>query len=312
MLSLYHRNFLEMNDVSPDELRLILEQAQRLKAMQKRGEPHRLLEGKTLAMIFEKHSTRTRTSFEVGMFQLGGHAVFLSSEATQMGRGEPLEDTARVLSGYVDVIMARVYEHSTVTGLAKYAKVPVINGLSDLEHPVQILADLQTILEEKGKLEGLKVAYIGDGNNVANSLMIGCAKAGMHFSIACPEGYEPDKKLTELAKKIAAEQHGSVEITRDPKTAAKQADALYTDVWVSMGQEEESQKRLKAFKSYQVNAALLSVANKGCIVLHDLPAHRGEEISVDAIEGPQSRVFQEAENRLHAQKALLTLLLKKN
>lgn len=299
-----------MNDVSSKELFLILELARELKAKQKRGEAHRLLEGKTLAMIFEKHSTRTRASFEVGMFQLGGHALYLASEATQIGRGEPIEDTARVLSGYVDAIMARVYAHSTVTGLAKYAKVPVINGLSDFEHPVQILADLQTILEEKGKLEGLKLAYIGDGNNVANSLMIGCAKAGMHISLACPEGYEPDKKLFELAKKIAADQYGSVEITRDPKTSARQADALYTDVWVSMGQEEETQKRLKAFKNYQVNASLLGIANKGCIVLHDLPAHRGEEITTEAIEGPQSRVFQEAENRLHAQKALLSLLLK--
>lgn len=300
-----------MNDITPEELELILEQSGRLKEKQRRGEPHRILEGKTLAMIFEKPSTRTRVSFEAGMYQLGGHALYLSANDLQLGRGETIEDTAKVLSRFVDCIMARTFSHDTVVGLAKFATVPVINALSDYEHPCQILADLLTVKEEKGKLRGLKMAYIGDGNNVAHSLMIGCAKAGMHVAIAAPNGYQPDPKITRLATEEAKKFNVTVEVTADPAVAAKDADALYTDVWISMGQEKEQAERLKIFGPYQIDGALLKHAKPDAIVLHCLPAHRGMEIAAEVMDGPQSRVFDEAENRLHTQKALLTLLLSK-
>ncbi len=311
VVSLYGRHFVEMNDVTADELQLILKHATELKTKQKRGEPHRILEGKTLAMIFEKQSTRTRVSFETGMFQLGGHALFLGSHDLQVGRGETVEDTARVLSGFVDCIMARTYAHATVTGLAKYSKVPVINGLSDYEHPCQILADLLTIQEDKTALRGLKLTYVGDGNNVANSLIIGCVKAGMSISLACPEGYWPDSTIVQKSKQEAAKQSQTVEVTTDPSAAVKDADVLYTDVWVSMGQDEETEKRLKVFKPYQINSALVAKAKEDCIVLHCLPAHYGQEITKDVVDGKHSRIFEEAENRLHTQKALLSLLLSK-
>lgn len=298
-----------MNDISSDELHLILTHAADLKAKLKRNEPHRILEGKTLAMIFEKQSTRTRVSFETGMFQLGGHALYLSSQDTQLGRGETMEDTAKVLSGFVDCIMARTYSHATVVELAKHATIPVINALTDVEHPCQILADLLTIQEEKGGLQGLKLTYIGDGNNVANSLLVGCVLAKMNITLACPQGYWPDAKLLAWAEGQAKRDGLEVAVLPDPSKAAEGADVLYTDVWVSMGQEEEAAKRKAAFKGYQINSQLLGKAKKECIVLHDLPAHYGEEITKEVAVGKQSRIFQEAENRLHAQKALLSLLL---
>jgi ornithine carbamoyltransferase len=310
-VSLYHRHFVSMNDITQEELHTILKQAEVLKGMQKRGEPHRYLEGKTLAMIFEKPSTRTRVSFEVGMYQLGGHALYLSANDLQLGRGETIEDTAKVLSRYVDCIMARTFSHQTVVDLSKHASVPVINALSDYEHPCQILADLLTIQEEKKRLVGLKLAYIGDGNNVAHSLLLGCAKAGMHVSVAAPKGYWPDPKIVEQATKEGKSQNAQVVITTDPAEAAKDADVLYTDVWISMGQEKEKEERLKIFQPYQINVNLLKHAKPDAIVLHCLPAHRGMEISGEVMDGKQSHVFDEAENRLHTQKALLTLLLTK-
>lgn len=309
MATLRGRHFLSIGDFTYQEINQVLRTAEILKLQQKRGETHDLLRGKTLAMIFEKSSTRTRVSFETGMYQLGGHALFLSSNDLQLGRGETIEDTAKVLSGYVDGIMARTFLHQTVVDLARFGSVPVINGLSDLEHPCQIVGDFLTIIEEKGKLAGLKVAYIGDGNNVANSLLWGAVSMGMHAAIACPEGYEPDKKIMAKAKEAAKKNGVTVEIVADPKKAVRNADVLYTDVWTSMGQEKEKEKRLKAFKGYQINKELLSLANKDAIVLHCLPAHRGEEISAEVMDGPQSRVFQEAENRLHAQKAIMALIM---
>jgi len=303
-MALYHRNFLEMKDVTAEELRTILRAAAELKKLQKAGKPHKVLEGKALAMIFEKHSTRTRVSFETGMYQLGGHALYLSSDMIQMGRGESVEDTAKVLSRMVDCILARTNSHATITELAKYSSVPVINALSDFEHPCQILADLLTVQEEKGRLEGLKLAYIGDGNNVANSLLQGCVKAGMRIALACPEGFWPDATILKHAEK-----EGDVKVVGSPAEAAKDADVLYTDVWVSMGQEEETQKRAKAFAGFQINEELVKKAKPDCIVLHDLPAHYGEEITKDVAYGKQSRIFQQAENRLHGQKGLLALLL---
>jgi ornithine carbamoyltransferase len=306
---MYLRNFISMNDVSEVGLRELLRLSKELKDKLKNHESHRRLEGKTLAMIFEKPSTRTRVSFETGMYQLGGHALYLSASDLQLGRGETIEDTARVLSGYVDCIMARTFKHETVVKLAESASVPVINGLSDLEHPCQILADLLTIQEEKGDFKGLKIAYIGDGNNVAHSLMLGCAKLGMSVSVAAPKGYAPDSEIAKLSHK-EAERHGAfVEITTDPGKAASQADVLYTDVWVSMGQDKEKAKRLKVFKPFQINEKLFKKAKPDCIVLHCLPAHRGLEITGEVMDGMRSRIFQQAENRLHSQKALLVTLV---
>jgi ornithine carbamoyltransferase len=268
------------------------------------------LKGRTLAMIFEKSSTRTRVSFEAGMAQLGGHALYLSPKDLQLGRGETIADTARVLSRYVDCIVYRAFSHDMMMELAKHATVPVINALDDREHPCQILADLMTIKEKKGKFKGLKLAYVGDGNNVCNSLMVGCALVGMDFTAACPKGYEPDAALTKKAKAIAKKKGGTVELVVDPKAAAKGADVIYTDVWVSMGQEEEAKQRERLFKPYQINAALVAKAKKDCIVMHCLPAHRGLEITDEVIEGKHSVVFDQAENRLHTEKALLLELIR--
>ena len=267
------------------------------------------LRGKKLAMIFEKSSTRTRVSFEVGMLELGGHALNLSMKDLQLGRGETVADTAKVLSRYVDGIMYRSYQHGMMLDLAKNATVPVINALDDVEHPCQILADLLTVMEYKKSLKGKKMVYVGDGNNVCNSLMLGCAMSGMDFVAACPKGYEPDAKLTKKAKALAKKYDASVNIIEDPLEAAKGADAIYTDVWVSMGQEAEAAEREKVFMPYQINAKMMSKAKKGAIVLHCLPAHRGMEISADVMDGPQSVVFDQAENRLHVQKALLVKVL---
>jgi len=277
--------------------------------MQKNGEIQTCLSGKTLAMIFAKSSTRTRVSFEVGITQLGGSALFLSTADIQLGRGEPISDTAQVLSRMVDGIMIRTFKQSDLEELAKHGSIPIINGLTDEFHPCQVLADLLTIYEKKSTLKGLKLAFVGDGNNMAHSLMIGCSKLGMDVAIASPDGYKPNPVYT--AWSVAnAEKHGSkVTICSDPLEACKDADVLYTDVWASMGQESEAEKRREAFKGFQINAECLSVAKKDAIFLHCLPAHRGEEVTSEVIDGKHSVVFDEAENRLHAQKAVMALLM---
>ena len=295
------KHLLKLEDWSTEEIMNTLNLADQLKYEQKHGIEHKYLKGKTLGMIFEKSSTRTRVSFEVGMTQLGGYPLFLSSNDLQIGRGEPVEDTARVLSRFLDAIMIRTFEQSEVEALAEYGSIPIINGLTDYCHPCQVLADLMTIREFKGKLEGLKMCFIGDGNNMLNSLAVGALKAGMSFSAACPEGYMPCEHIMEFGK-----QYGDkFQIVHDPMEAAKDADVIYTDVWASMGQEEEKQIREKAFEGYQVNEELMGVANKDCMVLHCLPAHRGEEITADVFEAHANEIFEEAENRLHAQKAVL-------
>jgi len=307
--SLRGRHFLSLQDFSLTEIVMFLDFARDLKQRQKRGEPHTLLAGKTLAMIFQKPSTRTRVSFEVGMWQLGGHALFLSSQELQMGRGEPIKDTAAVLSRYVDGIMIRTFKHSDVEELASFATVPVINGLTDLLHPCQVLADLLTVEEKLGKLAGLKLAYLGDGNNVAHSLLLGCTKVGMNIAVAGPENYWPLPEITAKARENAATSRCSVLITVDPLEAVKDADIIYTDVWASMGKEEEKAERKNVFAPYQVNDNILKAARPGALVMHCLPAYRGDEITAEVLEGEQSVVIDQAENRLHAQKALLALLM---
>ncbi len=298
-------HLISIADLSAEDIYGILDLADDLKQKRKAGEVTDYLKNKSLAMIFEKSSTRTRVSFEVGMTDLGGHALYLDPGSMQLGRGETLEDTARILSGYVQGIMIRAKSHKTLTIIAKNAKVPVINGLTDREHPCQILADLMTIRERKGKVSGLKLAWVGDGNNVCNSWILAATILGMKISVACPQGYEPDMAIVAKAKKMG----GKVEIMDDPKKAAKGADILYTDVWVSMGDEAEKEKRSRDLKKYQINMALVKSAKKDCLVLHCLPAHRGEEITDEAIKSKNSAIFEEAENRLHAQKALLVRLL---
>ena len=301
------KDLLKLLDLTPADIVKILDTADQMKYNQKHGLTHHYLEGKTLAMIFEKNSTRTRVSFETGMFQLGGHALFLSGKESQIGRGEPIEDTARVLSRYCDGIMIRTFGQAEVETLAKYADIPVINGLTDFAHPCQVLADLMTIREHKSRLEGLKLCYVGDGNNMANSLIVGGLKVGMEVSVACPEGYDPDPKVLEFAKDCG----GKFTLCRDPKEAAAGADALFTDVWASMGQEDEAQKRRAVFEGiYQINDGLMAVANPGAMVQHCLPAHRGEEITAEVFEAHAGEIFDEAENRLHAQKAVMYLLMK--
>ncbi|GHI00168.1 ornithine carbamoyltransferase [Neobacillus kokaensis] len=311
-LQVKQKDFLQLADFSSEEIHYLLEVAQEMKAQQKQGIPHPHLSGKVLGMIFEKSSTRTRVSFEVGMLQLGGHGIFLNSKDLQLGRGESISDTAKVLSRYVDGIMIRANSHKEVKELAEHATIPVINGLTDVHHPVQVLADLLTILEHKGKLAGLKLCYIGDGNNnMAHSLMEGAVKVGMDITIASPPGYLPNGKITEKAIADGKQTGASVIITNDPVKAIKDADVVVTDVWTSMGQEEETAKRLKDFASYQVNKELCQHAKADFLFLHCLPAHRGEEVMAEIIDGPHSVVFDEAENRLHAQKAILKILLEK-
>ena len=300
------RDFVSLYDFSKEELLALLRRAKELKEMQKRGENYRPLEGKTLGMVFEKPSTRTRVSFEVGMYQLGGHALFLSSQEMQLGRGETVADTARILSRYVDGIMIRTFSHRNVEEMARFATVPVINGLSDLLHPCQILSDIFTIWEKLGRYEGVKVAYIGDGNNVANSWINGALRMGMELWVAPPPGYEPDGEILRRAKD---ENPRSVHLTHDPRKAAEGAHVLYTDVWTSMGQEEEQERRREVFRPYQLNRELVDLAEEGALVMHCLPAHRGEEITDEVMDGPQSVVFDQAENRLHVQKAILEALL---
>jgi len=303
------RDLLSLHDYTPEEINLILDLAEKLKERQKKGEPHTYLQGKTLGMIFQKSSTRTRVSFEVAMHQLGGHALFLNSNDLQLGRGESIADTGRVLSRYLDGIMIRTFAQADVEELARYATIPVINGLTDLLHPCQILADLQTIRERKGALAGLKLAYVGDGNNICHSLLFGCAKTGMHMSVASPEGYLPNETIVALAKEDAQQTGSRIGIFEDPVEAVRGADVVVTDVWASMGQEAEAAARSKVFAPYQVNEILVRHAKPNFIFLHCLPAHRGEEVTGAVIDGSHSLVWDEAENRLHAQKAVLALLL---
>ncbi|MBP2029117.1 ornithine carbamoyltransferase [Methanohalophilus levihalophilus] len=299
------KHLLSMADLSHDEIMEILEMAEDLKEKRMRGKVTDLLKNKSLGMIFEKSSTRTRVSFEVGMADLGGHALYLNYRDLQIGRGETIADTAQVLSRYLAAITARVNNHSTVTELAKYSSIPVINALSDKEHPCQILADFLTIKEYKSHLKGLKLTWVGDGNNVCNSMILGCALMGMEIAVACPPGYEPDEDIVAQAREMG----GNVLVTSDPLEAANDADVLYTDVWVSMGDEDERDKRLSDLEAYQINSRLVETAKNDVIVMHCLPAHRGEEISAEVMDGPHSVVFDEAENRLHAQKALILKLM---
>ncbi|MCL1845640.1 MAG: ornithine carbamoyltransferase [Defluviitaleaceae bacterium] len=299
------KHLLKLLDLSQEEILEILNLADQMKYELKNGIKHRVLKGKTLAMIFSKSSTRTRVSFETGMYQLGGQALFLSHNDLQIGRGEPVEDTARVLSRYVDGIMIRTFEQKEVEDLAKFGIIPVINGLTDFEHPCQILADLMTVREYHSALEGLKVAWIGDGNNVCNSMIVGALKCGMKMSVAVPKGYEPHADILAFAKDYA----GAFSLVNDPAEAADGADVLATDVWASMGQEEEAKKRIRDFAGFQINGKLMSLAHEKAIVLHCLPAHREEEITAEVFEKHAGPIFDEAENRLHAQKAVMALLM---
>lgn len=306
------KDFLRIIDFSSETIKSLLDIAIKLKSEKLAGIDHgKPLEGKILGMIFEKSSTRTRVSFEAGMVQLGGYAINMNSKDLQIGRGEPLPDTAKCLSHYIDAIMIRTHSHSIIEELAEHASIPVINGLTDLYHPCQALADLQTIYEQKGELKGLKVAYIGDGNNVSHSLIIACVKLGVDVAFASPKGYEMNAMILEAAYEAAAESGAKIEITNDPVQAVTNADVIYTDVWTSMGFEEENAIRLEAFKGFQVNDELVKHAKSDYIFMHCLPAHREEEVSASVIDGPNSVVFEQAGNRLHAQKALLLEILKK-
>lgn len=302
------RDFLTLHDYTPAEIEYLLEFAGQLKKEQKAGIPHPILKGKGLGMIFQKSSTRTRLSFEVGIAQLGGFGLFLSSRDLQLGRGESVSDTGKVFSRYLDGIMIRTFDHGEVEELASAADIPVINGLTDLLHPCQALADLMTILEHKGVLSGLKLAFVGDGNNVAHSLAFAGAKTGMDVTICCPPGYEPDGEVMARAKQDALETGAKLEVTHDIAAVAG-AHIIYTDVWASMGQESEQQIRMEKFKPYQVNSAMVKLADPDVLIMHCLPAHRGEEITAEVIDGPYSIIFDEAENRLHAQKAVMALLM---
>ena len=299
------KNLLKMLDLSSEEIIDILNLADQLKYELKHGIPHPHLKGKTLGMIFQKASTRTRVSFETGMYQLGGYPLFLSSNDLQIGRGEPVQDTARVLSRYLDGIMIRTFEQKEVEDLAQYGSIPIINGLTDFCHPCQVLADLMTIREFKGSFDGLKMCFIGDGNNMANSLIVGCLKVGMSVAIACPDDYQPPKEIIDFAKGYG----DKFEMTNSPVQAAKDADVLITDVWASMGQEGEAEKRRKAFAGYQINDDLMAQAHSDAMVLHCLPAHREEEITEKVFEAHANEIFEEAENRLHAQKAVMVKLM---
>ena len=298
------KHLLKLQDLSKEEICSILNMADQLKYEKKHGIEHKRLAGKSLGMIFQKSSTRTRVSFEVGMYDLGGQALFLSSNDLQIGRGEPVEDTARVLSRYLDGIMIRTYKQEEVEKLAEYGSIPIINGLTDYCHPCQVLADLMTIREYKGAIQGNKLTYIGDGNNMANSLIVGGIKMGMKVSVACPKGYEPDSEIMKWAA-----QNGEFQCTEDIFDAAKDADVLYTDVWASMGQEAEAAERKKIFVNYQINDKVMAVAKKDAMVQHCLPAHRGEEITAEVFEAHADEIFDEAENRLHVQKAVLVKCL---
>ncbi len=299
------KHLLKLGDYSEKEILSILNLADQLKYEKKHNIEHHYLKGKTLGMIFAKSSTRTRVSFEVGMYDLGGSALFLSNANTQLGRGEPVEDTARVLSRYLDGIMIRTFDQEEVETLANYGSIPIINGLTDYAHPCQVLADLMTIREFKNTFKGIKLTFIGDGNNMCNSLIVGCIKVGMDVAVACPEGYEPDADIVKWANET-----GKFTLTTDIYEAAKDADVLYTDVWASMGEEAEAEERKKIFNGYQINSSVMAVAKSDAMVLHCLPAHREEEITAEVFEAHAEEIFEEAENRLHAQKAVLVKLLK--
>lgn len=304
------KHLISIHDLSRDQMHGIFDLARDLKEKQKRREAHRLLEGQVLAMIFEKPSTRTRVSFEVGINQLGGTAVIMDPTSSQLGRGETIHDTAKVLSRYVDGIMARTFAHDTVLQLAEHGSVPVINGLTDLLHPCQVLADFFTLGERRSDLSEIVMAYVGDGNNMTHSLMYGAAKLGAEIRVACPNGYTADPEVVKIAKADAAESGGKIIETDDPAAAVEGANVIYTDTWASMGQEEEHAKRLRDFDGYQVNDALVKKATDDVVVMHCLPAHRGEEITDEVMDGPHSIVFDEAENRLHVQKAIMVTLMK--
>jgi ornithine carbamoyltransferase len=308
-LNIKGKDFLTLADFSADEIKGLLEKAKQLKEAHLQGAETSNLKGKILGMIFEKSSTRTRVSFEAGMLQLGGHALYLNSQDLQLGRGESIADTAKVLSQYVNAIMIRTFSHEKIQELAYHADIPVINGLTDLYHPCQALADLLTLEEKNGELKGQNLVYIGDGNNVAHSLMIASAKMGVNITIACPEGYEPDQSVLNQSLEFAELSGSKVIITSNPEEAAANADAIYTDVWTSMGQEAENDKRLKDFADFQVNEYLVQKAKKDYVFLHCLPAHRGEEVAAEVIDGKNSAVFQQAGNRLHVQKAILSEIL---
>ena len=303
------KHLISLHDLTTEEIHNILKLAIKLKAENKSGREHHLLKGKTLGMIFTKSSTRTRVSFEVGMYQLGGYPLFLSSNDIQLGRGETIYDTASVLSRFLDGIMIRTFAHKDVTDLAKYGTIPIINGLTDLLHPCQILADLQTAYEHKGKLEGLKLAYIGDGNNIANSLLYGCTKVGMDIAVGSPKTHMCDSDVIENAKADAKKTGSNILLTEDPVEAIKDADVVYTDTWCSMGQEAEKAERIKIFKDYTVNKELFAHAKDDAIFMHCLPAYRGYEVTEDVIDGKNSVIFDEAENRLHAQKAVMVTVM---
>lgn len=303
------KHFISIHDITVEEFHELLDLALKLKKEHKAGVKHTMLDGKTLGMIFTKSSTRTRISFEVGMYQLGGHPMYLNANDMQLGRGESIYDTANVMSRFVDGIMIRTYDHQDVLDLAQFGSVPVINALTDHLHPCQAMADLMTVYEHKGTLKGLKLAYVGDGNNVAHSLLYACAKAGMHMSVATPVGYECDATVVANAIEDAKETGAQITICNDPKEAIKDADVVCTDTWTSMGQEAEKAERVKIFKDYQVNKELFALAKDDAIFIHCLPAYRGYEVTEDIIDGPMSVVFDEAENRLHAQKAILVALM---
>ena len=305
------KDLLDVGAVPKGEVDILLTLATDLKNKQRRGIPHQVLKGKTLGLLFQKPSTRTRVSFEAGMHQLGGHALVLPMADIQLSRGESIADTARVLSRYLDGIVIRTYDHSTVEEWAREATMPVINGLTDLSHPCQALSDLLTIKEKKGRLKGVKIAYVGDGNNVAISLIEAAAKMGMTIALGCPSGYQPDQHVVDLARVEAAKTGAVIELGQDPYVAVKEADVVYADVWISMGREREQARRLKVLAPYQVNSRLVGRAKPDAIVMHCLPAHRGEEITAEVLDGPQSVVIDQAENRLHMQKAILTQLLAK-
>lgn len=307
--SLKGKDLLTLLDYTSEEVKNLVTLATQLKTITKEGKCPRLLEGKTLGMIFEKSSTRTRVSFEVGMQQLGGYGMYMNARDMQIGRGEPISDTGKVLSGYLDAIMIRANSHEMVKELADSASIPVINGLTDIFHPCQALADLETISEVKGSFEGLKVAYVGDGNNVAHSLVIACAHVGMDVAVATPVGYECQTDIFEKAKVVAAANGSNITITTNPVEAVQNADVIYADVWTSMGQEEETQQRLIDFKHYQINDELVSHAKPDYMFMHCLPAHREEEVTSSVIDGPNSYIYEQAENRLHAQKAVLVSLM---
>lgn len=308
-MTLRGRDFVSMDDLSPEEVLHVLDTAADLKRRSKAGDRPPLLAGRVLAMIFEKPSLRTRVTFETGMWELGGHAIYLAPQDINLGARESVPDVARNLDRWVGGIMARTFAHRSVQSLAEHARIPVINGLSDLEHPCQILGDLQTIRERFGHLDGLRVAWVGDGNNVCHSLLLGAAKVGMHLAVATPPRYAPEPRIVARAREIASSSGSRIEIGTDAKAAARGADVIYTDVWVSMGQEAEREAKIEAFRGFQVNGPLVTLAAPRAVVMHCLPAHRGEEITDEVLDGPQSIVFDQAENRLHAQKALLSLIL---